>query len=104
MSKFINPFSDYGFKLIFGSEVSKDLFFSFLNGVLHDEVIIIITFRNVEMLGLKQDQRRAVFDIFCDLCYNTENRRQNHGKTERKMRIIRSGLYRLSGMRNLRSG
>ena len=66
MSKFINPFSDYGFKLIFGSEVSKDLIISFLNGVLHDEVIINITFRNVEMLGLKQDQRRAVFDIFCE--------------------------------------
>ena len=66
MSKFINPFSDYGFKLIFGSEVSKDLIISFLNGVLHDEVIINITFRNVEMLGMKQDQRRAVFDIFCE--------------------------------------
>ena len=24
MSKFINPFTDYGFKLIFGREVSKD--------------------------------------------------------------------------------
>lgn len=66
MSKFINPFSDYGFKLIFGSEVSKDLIISFLNGVLHDEVIVDITFRNVEMLGMKADQRRAVFDIFCE--------------------------------------
>lgn len=66
MSKFINPFSDYGFKLIFGSEVSKDLIISFLNGVLHDEVIVNITFRNVEMLGMKQNQHRAVFDIFCE--------------------------------------
>ena len=55
MSKFINPFSDYGFKLIFGSEVSKDLIISFLNGVLNDEVIVDITFRNVEMLGMKHD-------------------------------------------------
>ena len=66
MNKFLNPFSDYGFKAIFGSEVSKDLIISFLNGVLHDEVIINITFRNVEMLGMKHDQRRAVFDIFCE--------------------------------------
>ena len=66
MNKFINPFSDYGFKLIFGSEINKDLIISFLNGVLHDEVIVNITFRNVEMLGMKQDQRRAVFDIFCE--------------------------------------
>lgn len=66
MNKFINPFSDFGFKKIFGSEVSKDLIISFLNGVLHDEVIVNITFRNVEMLGMKSEQRRAVFDIFCE--------------------------------------
>ena len=66
MNKFVNPFSDYGWKKIFGSEVSKDLIISFLNEVIHQEVIVDITFRNVEMLGLKQDQRRAVFDIFCE--------------------------------------
>ena len=66
MDKFINPFSDYGWKKIFGSEVSKDLIISFLNEVIRQEVIIDITFRNVEMLGLKQDQRRTVFDIFCE--------------------------------------
>ena len=66
MSKFINPFSDYGFKAIFGSEVSKDLIISFLNSVLNDEVIVNITFRNVEMLGMKHDQHKAVFDIFCE--------------------------------------
>ena len=66
MDKFINPFSDYGWKKIFGSEVSKDLIISFLNEVIQQEVIVDITFRNVEMLGLKQDQRRAIFDIFCE--------------------------------------
>lgn len=66
MSKFVNPFTDYGFKLIFGSEVNKDLIIDFLNGVLQNEVIIDITFRNVEMLGLNRDYHRAVFDIFCE--------------------------------------
>ena len=66
MSKFINPFSDFGFKKIFGSEVSKDLIISFLNGVLHEEVIVNITFRNVELLGMKQEQGKVVFDIFCE--------------------------------------
>lgn len=66
MDKFVNPFSDFGFKKIFGSEVSKDLIISFLNGVLNDEKIVDITFHNVEMLGMKQEQRRAVFDIFCE--------------------------------------
>ena len=50
MNKFINPFSDYGWKKIFGSEVSKDLIISFLNEVIQQEVIVDITFRNVEML------------------------------------------------------
>lgn len=66
MSNFVNPFSDYGFKLIFGTEVSKDLIIQFLNALLHAETIVDITFRNVEALGLKHDQRRAVFDIFCE--------------------------------------
>lgn len=66
MGKFINPFSDYGFKAIFGREVSKDLIISFLNGVLQNEVIVDITFRNVELLGLTHDHRRAIFDIFCE--------------------------------------
>ncbi|WP_293712895.1 Rpn family recombination-promoting nuclease/putative transposase [uncultured Parabacteroides sp.] len=66
MNKFVNPFSDYGWKKIFGSEVNKDLIISFLNEVIQHEVIVDITFRNVEMLGLKHDQRRAVFDIFCE--------------------------------------
>ena len=66
MEKFVNPFSDYGFKLIFGSEISKDLIISFLNSVLQEEVIVDITFRNVEMLGLKQIQGKVVFDIFCE--------------------------------------
>lgn len=66
MNKFINPFSDYGWKNIFGSEVGKGLIISLLNKVLQHEVIVDITFRNVEMLGLKHDQRRAVFDIFCE--------------------------------------
>ena len=47
MNKFVNPFSDYGWKKIFGSEVSKDLIISFLNEVIQQEVIVDITFRNV---------------------------------------------------------
>lgn len=66
MEKFVNPFSDYGFKLIFGTEISKELIIMFLNSLLNDEVITDIIFHNVEQLGLKEDARRAVFDIFCE--------------------------------------
>ena len=73
MSKFVNPFSDWGFKAIFGSEVSKDLIISFLNGVLHEEVIIDISFRNVEMLGLKHEQSKMPKFVLplskCDTIY-----------------------------------
>ena len=34
MGKFINPFTDVGFKKIFGQEVSKDLLIDFLNDLL----------------------------------------------------------------------
>lgn len=64
MSKFINPFTDFGFKLIFGSEISKEIIIAFLNSLL-DEQIVDISFRNVEALGIKRDARKAVFDIFC---------------------------------------
>lgn len=45
MTKFINPFTDVGFKKIFGQEMTKDLLIDFLNDLLVDEKHIIdITF------------------------------------------------------------
>ncbi len=40
MSSFINPFTDIGFKKIFGQEVSKDLLINFLNNLLAGEIVI----------------------------------------------------------------
>ena len=37
MGRFINPFTDYGFKKIFGQEISKDLLIDFLNDLLKGE-------------------------------------------------------------------
>lgn len=37
MGKFINPFTDVGFKKIFGQEVTKDLLIDFLNNLLVNE-------------------------------------------------------------------
>nr|WP_242506987.1 Rpn family recombination-promoting nuclease/putative transposase [Parabacteroides goldsteinii] len=63
--KFINPFTDEGFKRIFGSEINKDMIVKFLNSLLN-ETITNITFRNVEALGICRNDRKAVFDIFCE--------------------------------------
>lgn len=35
--KYINPFTDYGFKKLFGEESNKDLLLDFLNELLKDE-------------------------------------------------------------------
>jgi predicted transposase/invertase (TIGR01784 family) len=51
-AKYINPFTDYGFKKIFGEEASKPLLIDFLNALLHQpSKIKNISFKNTEQLG-----------------------------------------------------
>ena len=40
MGRFINPFTDYGFKFLFGREVEKELLIDFLNDLLSGEHVI----------------------------------------------------------------
>ena len=40
MGKYINPFTDYGFKKIFGQELTKDLLIDFLNDLLEGDRVI----------------------------------------------------------------
>ena len=40
MAKFINPFTDIGFKIIFGQEFSKPRLLDFLNTLLEGERVI----------------------------------------------------------------
>ena len=64
--KYINPFTDFGFKRLFGTEMNKDLLISFLNSLLHNqEEITDIRYRNTEQLGSGIMDRKAVFDVFC---------------------------------------
>lgn len=51
--KFINPFTDYGFKKLFGEEPNKDLLLDFLNELLKVEQgkIISINYIKLEQLG-----------------------------------------------------
>jgi predicted transposase/invertase (TIGR01784 family) len=66
LGTFINPFTDFGFKKLFGSEKSKPLLISFLNDLLPiDDKIIALDFKNIEKLGLLEEDRRAIFDIYC---------------------------------------
>lgn len=66
MGKYINPFTDYGFKKIFGQELSKDLLIDFLNDLLEGErVITDLTFLNNEQLPEWEDARALIYDIYC---------------------------------------
>lgn len=66
-AKYINPYTDFGFKKIFGEEASKPLLIDFLNSLLpENNQIVGLTFKNNEQLGLTEFDRRAVYDIYCE--------------------------------------
>ncbi|MCS6795634.1 MAG: Rpn family recombination-promoting nuclease/putative transposase [Raineya sp.] len=66
MAKYINPYTDFGFKKLFGEEANKDLLIDFLNQLLpaHHQ-IADLTFRNPESLADLSIERKAIFDIHC---------------------------------------
>ena len=66
MAKFINPFTDIGFKRIFGQEFSKPLLLHFLNNLLVGEKEIVdITFLDKEQPAIYADDRSLIYDIYC---------------------------------------
>ena len=66
MGKFINPFTDWGFKHIFGRDISKDLLIDFLNGLFAGKMRITnLNFCNTEQIPETNDDRNIVFDLFC---------------------------------------
>ncbi len=65
--RFINPYTDYGFKLLFGTEPNKEFTRSFVNALLQGrEVIKSLTLLPTEQLGDTKDDRRSVFDVYCE--------------------------------------
>ena len=65
--RYINPYTDFGFKKLFGTDMNKDLLISFLNALLHGEQMVKdVTYLNTEHLGTQEIDRRAVFDVYCE--------------------------------------
>jgi predicted transposase/invertase (TIGR01784 family) len=66
--KYINPFTGYGFKRLFGEESNKDLLLDFLNELLKNEQgqITGLTYLKSDRLGNSEEDRRAVFDLYCE--------------------------------------
>lgn len=65
--RYINPYTDFGFKKLFGTELNKELLISFLNALLQGEQTVKdVTYLNTEHLGTLERDRRAVFDVYCE--------------------------------------
>jgi predicted transposase/invertase (TIGR01784 family) len=67
--KYINPFTNFGFKKIFGDEENTELLRSLINDILglegKDRIETII-FKNGELLPDSPDDRKAIFDLYCE--------------------------------------
>ena len=65
--RYINPYTDFGFKKLFGTEINKDLLMSFLNSFLDTkEAITSVKYLNSERLGDGVGDCRSVFDVYCE--------------------------------------
>lgn len=65
--KYINPYTDFGFKKLFGTEANKELLIDFLNQLITEQgTITDLQFLSAEQLGRSQFERKAVFDIYCE--------------------------------------
>ncbi len=66
--KYINPFTDFGFKKIFGQEYNKDLLLDFLNTILlrGNDPIKEIKYKPTEQYTFTIEDRKSIFDIFCE--------------------------------------
>jgi len=66
--RYINPFTDFGFKKIFGDPDDTELLRSLINDILGFEgkdKIETIIFKNGELLPDSPEDRKAIFDLYC---------------------------------------
>lgn len=64
---YIDPRTDFGFKFLFGTPMNKDLLIGFLNALFHGtHTITDLTYLNGEQLGIHKEDRRAIFDVYCE--------------------------------------
>lgn len=65
-TRYVNFYTDFAFKKLFGSEANKELLISFLNAMLQGrEEIVDLTYLNTEQLPTTEAERKAIFDVYC---------------------------------------
>ena len=64
--KYISPFTDFGFKKLFGTEFNKPLLIDFLNEIIGSETgkIKMLNFLSTEKLAPCVNECKAIFDIY----------------------------------------
>ena len=67
VERYINPYTDFGFKKLFGTELNKELLISFLNSLFSGEKAPItdVQYLNAEQMGEGIGDRNAIFDVYC---------------------------------------
>ena len=73
--KYVNPYTDFGFKKLFGTELNKDLLISLLNALFDHsaqqtpdepkQVVKDLRYLPTEKLE-SYGERRAIFDVYCE--------------------------------------
>jgi len=65
--KYLNPFTDFGFKKLFGIAPNKDLLIDFLDELLRRDEgeIKDITYLSPKQLGRTTGEGEVIFDIYC---------------------------------------
>ena len=68
IEKYINHFTGYGFKRLFGEEPNKELQLDFLNELLKNELgsITSLTCLKSNQLGHSEDNRKSIFYLYCE--------------------------------------
>jgi hypothetical protein len=62
-ARYVTPYTDFGFKELFGEEVNKE-FLNELLPVRHKNVVL--NFKNTKQWGTGAADRKAIFDIHCE--------------------------------------
>jgi predicted transposase/invertase (TIGR01784 family) len=63
---YLNPFTDYGFKKIFGEEGAQEYLLDFINSILPERHHIKdLEYSKNEHLGITEHDRKAIVDIRC---------------------------------------
>ena len=66
MGKYISPFTDFGFKKLFGEKASIPILIDFLNCIIPNYTIKTLHFKDKEKLGKTEFDRKAIFDLYCE--------------------------------------